>query len=136
MLSDRFIRVFYKTTTCPSWPLLSGLKSGNLIQFWLYHYSKWHGKIFTFIFTFEYKISTSVFLFKFLLFKVLLLTHLVCYQTFQHLVFLKYWGQLQESCFFVLSEPESRIEKSCFCPRCSLKIVHRFSIFAQRSWHH
>ena len=30
-----FIKVFYKTTTCPRWPLLSGPKSGCLIQVWL-----------------------------------------------------------------------------------------------------
>ena len=64
-----FCKVFYKTTTCPSWPLLSGLKSGNLIQFWLYHYSKWHGKIFFFDFyfwiqNFYFCIFTLVFTFQ------------------------------------------------------------------------
>ena len=29
MVSGRFIKVFYKTTTCPRWPLLSGPKSGR-----------------------------------------------------------------------------------------------------------
>ena len=32
LLSDRFIRAFYKTTTCPRRSLLSGTKSGRLLQ--------------------------------------------------------------------------------------------------------
>ena len=36
LLSSRFIKVFYKTTTCPRRPHLSGPKSGRLIQVWLY----------------------------------------------------------------------------------------------------
>ena len=32
LLSDRFIKVFYKMTTCPRRPLLRGPKSGRLIQ--------------------------------------------------------------------------------------------------------
>ena len=31
-VSGRFIKVFYKTTTCPRRPLLSGPKSGRLTQ--------------------------------------------------------------------------------------------------------
>ena len=31
---------FYKTTTCPKRPLLSGPKSGRLIQVWLYAVKK------------------------------------------------------------------------------------------------
>ena len=31
-----FMKVFYKTTTCPRRPLLSGPKSARLIQVWLY----------------------------------------------------------------------------------------------------
>ena len=36
LLSGRFIKVFYKTTTCPRQPLLSGSESGSLIQVWLH----------------------------------------------------------------------------------------------------
>ena len=36
LVSGRLIQVFYKTTTFPRWPLLSGPKSGCLIQVWLY----------------------------------------------------------------------------------------------------
>ena len=36
LLSDRFIKVFYKMTICPRQPLLSGPKSDCLIQVWLY----------------------------------------------------------------------------------------------------
>ena len=36
LVSGRFIKVFYKTTTCIRRPLLSGPKSGRLIQVWLY----------------------------------------------------------------------------------------------------
>ena len=36
LLSSRFIKVFYKMTTCPRRPLLSGPKSGRLVQVWLY----------------------------------------------------------------------------------------------------
>ena len=32
MVCSRFIKMFYKTTTCPTWLLLSGLKSGCLAQ--------------------------------------------------------------------------------------------------------
>ena len=32
LLSGRFIKVFYKKTTCPRQPLLSGSESGCLIQ--------------------------------------------------------------------------------------------------------
>ena len=32
LASGYFIKVFYKMTTCPRQPLLSGLKSGSLIQ--------------------------------------------------------------------------------------------------------
>ena len=32
LLSGSLIKVFYKTTICPRQPLLSGLKSGHLIQ--------------------------------------------------------------------------------------------------------
>ena len=35
-LSGHFIKVFYKTTTCPRQPLLNDPKSGRLIQVWLY----------------------------------------------------------------------------------------------------
>ena len=31
LVSGRFIKMFYKTTTCSRWPLLSGPKSGRLI---------------------------------------------------------------------------------------------------------
>ena len=37
LLIDRFMKVFYKTTTCPRQPLLLGPKSGHLIQIWLYY---------------------------------------------------------------------------------------------------
>ena len=36
LVSGLFIKVFYKTTTFPRRPLLSGPKSGCLIQVWLY----------------------------------------------------------------------------------------------------
>ena len=32
LVSSRFIKVFYKTTTCPRRPLMGGSKSGRLIQ--------------------------------------------------------------------------------------------------------
>ena len=35
--SDCFVKVFYKKTTCPRRPLLSGPKSGCLIEVWLYY---------------------------------------------------------------------------------------------------
>ena len=35
--NSHFIKVFYKTNTCPRQPLLSGPKSGHLIQVWLYY---------------------------------------------------------------------------------------------------
>ena len=35
LVSGRFIKVFYKTTTCPRQPLFGGPKSGLLIQVWL-----------------------------------------------------------------------------------------------------
>ena len=38
LVSGRLIKVFYKTTTCPRQPILSGLKSGCLIQAWLYSF--------------------------------------------------------------------------------------------------
>ena len=37
LVSGRFIKVFYKTTTCPRRPLLSGPKSDFPVQVWLYH---------------------------------------------------------------------------------------------------
>ena len=37
LVSCRFMKVFYKTTTCPRRPLLSGPKSGFPVQVWLYH---------------------------------------------------------------------------------------------------
>ena len=36
LASGHFIKVFYKATTCPRQPILSGPKSGRLIQVWLY----------------------------------------------------------------------------------------------------
>ena len=36
LVSFQFIKAFYKTTTSPKWPLLSGPKSGRLIQIWMY----------------------------------------------------------------------------------------------------
>ena len=35
LLSGHFIKVIYKTTTCPRQPLLSGLKSGHLTQIFI-----------------------------------------------------------------------------------------------------
>lgn len=37
LASGRFIKVSYKTTTCPRQPLFSGLKIGCLIWVWLYY---------------------------------------------------------------------------------------------------
>ena len=37
LLCGCFIKVFYKTTICPKQPVLSGPKSGCLLQVWLYH---------------------------------------------------------------------------------------------------
>ena len=62
--------------------------------------------------------------------------HIWCPIAPQHLVFMKIGVQTHESPFFLLSEIENRIEKSCFCQELwLLKIVHRFSIFAQKCWH-
>ena len=37
LCSGCFIKVFYKTTPCPRWPLLNGPKSSRLTQVWLYY---------------------------------------------------------------------------------------------------
>ena len=55
--------------------------------------------------------------------------------TSQHLVFAKNGVQVYGIPFFILSETENRIEKSCFIRSYgSLKIVCRYSNFLQKCW--
>ena len=51
----------------------------------------------------------------------------------QHLVYMKLGGQAHENLFFLRSESRNRIEESISIKSYgSLKIVYRFSIFAQK----